>query len=279
MFFKSITIILFLAISSTCDAQDVKDLPALKIESPGQLACPTTAFAKLSVDCWIGQRVMFIPRKPEHSYEYYDQLHDINGKRKVAVSLASGKIGKISNIEDHKPRNGLFLITITMEDTGENYYDFGLMDYKDTYHLNNMAFIKDIYDAKKLYVGRKFWKTGVDWSEITDITVSDDQFATARFFYKTASGAGTVDISLSDTNRLSPMTHQFNDYFAEIDPETERKGQELAAEKELMKQMKAIRDKYKKYKWSKKIWNSIETGKVSGQDLGPDTIEADLQTT
>lgn len=262
MLFKSITIILFLAISITCEALDSKVLPYLKIASPGQIACPTTPFAKLSVDCWIGQRVIFIPRKSEHSYEYYDQSRDINGKKKVAVSLASGKVGKISNIEDNRPRKGLFLITITMEDTGDNYYADGLLDYKDSYHLNNMAFIKDVDDAKKLYVGKKFWKTGDGWAEITDITVSDDQLATARFFYKTASGAETVDISLSDTNLLSPMTHQFKAHFAETDPETERKSQKLAAEKELKKQIKAIRDKYKKFKWSKKIWNSIETGKV-----------------
>lgn len=262
MLFKSIAIILFLAMSSICDAQDVKVLPDLKIASPGQIACSSTPFAKLSVDCWIGQRVIFIPRKPEHSYEYYDQSQDINGKRKVAVSLASGKVGKITNIEDNRPRKGLFLITITMEDTGDNYYADGLLDYKDSYHLNNMAFIKDIDDARKLYVGRKFWKTGDDWAEITDITVSDDQLATARFFYKTVTGAGTVDISLSDTNLLSPMTHAFNTCFAETDPETELKSQELAAEKELKMQMKALREKYKKYKWSKKVWNSIETEKV-----------------
>jgi hypothetical protein len=260
--FKPIAIILFLSISSICGAQDIKDLPNLKVVSPGQVACPTTPFAKLSVDCWIGQRVIFIPRKPEHSYEYYDQSHDINGKRKVAVSLASGKVGKITNIEDNRPRKGLFLITITMEDTGDNYYADGLLDYKDSFHLNNMAFIKDIEDARKLYIGRKFWKIGDNWAEITDITVSDDQLATARFFYKTATGEGTVDISLGDTNLLSPMTHPFKAFFAETDPETERKSQELAAEKELKKQMKTLRDKYKKYKWSKKVWDSIETGKV-----------------
>lgn len=256
--FKSIAIILFLAISSISNAQDdIKVLPDLKIVSPGQTACPSTPFEKLSVDCWIGQRVVFIPRKPEHSYEYYDQSHDINGKRKVAVSLASGKVGIITNIEDNRPRKGLFLITITMEDTGDIYYADGLLDYKDTFHLNNMAFIKDIDDAKKLYIGRKFWKNGEDWAEITNITISDDQLAPARFSYKTASGAGTVDIAL-----CGPMTHSFNTHFAETDPETEQKNRELAAEKELKKQLKALRDKYKKYKWSKKAWNSIETGKV-----------------
>lgn len=262
MLFKSITIILFLAISITCNAQDSKVLPDLKIELPGQTACPSTPFAKLSVDCWIGQRVIFIPRKSEHSYEYYDQSYDINGKKKVAVSLASGKVGKITNIEDNRPRKGLFLITITMEDTGDNYYADGLLDYKGSYHLNNMAFLKDIDDAKKFYVGKKFWKKDDGWAEITDITVSDDQLATARFFYKTVSNAGTVDISLSDTNLLSSMAHQFKAYFAETDPETERKNQELAEANELKKQMRALKDKYKKYKWPKKIWNSIETGKV-----------------
>lgn len=256
--FKSIAIVLFLAISSICNAQDdIKVLPDLKVVSPGQIACPSTPFAKLSVDCWIGQRVAFIPRKPEHSYEYYDQSYDINGKRKVAVSLASGKVGKITNIEDNRPRKGLFLITITMEDTGDNYYAHGLLDYKDSFYLNNMAFIKDIDDAKKLYVGRKFWKKGEDWAEITNITISDDQFAPARFSYKTSSGAGTVDIGL-----CAPMTHAFNTYFAETDPESERKSQELAAEKESKKQMKALRENYKKYKWSKKVWNSIETENV-----------------
>ncbi len=272
MFFKSIVIILFLAISVTCDAQ--KDISQfLKIESPGQIACPSTPFEKLSVDCWVGQRVIFIPRKPDHSYEYYDQSHDINGKRKVAVSLASGKVGKITNIEDNRPRKGLFLITIVMEDTRDNYYADGLLDYKDFFQLNNMAFVKDIDDAKKLYVGRKFWRIGEDWADITDITVSDDQFATARFFYKSATGVGTVDISLSDTNQLSHMAHPFKTYFAETDPETERKSQELAAEKELKKQKKALRDKYKKYKWAKKVWNSIETGKVF---IGMSKVQATL---
>jgi len=53
----------------------------------------------------------------------------------------------------------------------------------------------------------------------------------------------------------------------------DRKNQELAAEKEIKMQKEYIRNRYKKYKWSKKIWNSIETGKVF---IGMTNLQATL---
>jgi hypothetical protein len=200
--------------------------------------CSNASRAELSIDCWIGQRVLFLPmsKSLQHfGYQSYFRLGDDN-MRGLPYEELVGKIGKITS-KQAKAIGG-FNFVITLEGV-----DKKVVGYVVSEQLDDIVFLKDLDDARKKLIGKPLWlwngnlntidETGsvfgsVELPRFTKVTVIDVVAGTydhtpVRLILKSADGKiGYDDVAWSKTN-VDPILQEssnFDSDFFSVDPHT-----------------------------------------------------------
>lgn len=246
-------------------------------EKPAEpIKCSNEPFAYLPVDCWKGQKIMFMPIREETQFYGYQSIASTPKESKsIKYKEAVGRIGTITNIEEGSPYKDFYLVEITMQDNDQKYYHSNLKKYKDHDYMADIIFLKDIDDARKKYLGMKAWiKYTSKAVTITDIVSSDRNWAPIRFVVKDDAGKEEAfDLKIGKTNESGFGAGGVDDVFAFIDPKITEAKEAAARAAEEAAERKALKEKYKKHKWSKKVWDSIFSHKVF---IGMSKLQATL---
>jgi len=219
------------------------------VESP--VVCSKEPFSKLPLECWHGEKIIFKPYNKssrwiiEH-YGYQVVNKSPTGYDHPSYKEAVGRIGTIAIIKN-EPYKKSYTVEITMDDNGQKYYKTGLLEHKDSAKLRDIVFIKDIDEAKKIYINKKHWIDDNTQITIQNVVVSDQLGSTVKMIGSDSTNSEKeVDVDISSCKYKC---------LANENPKIAR----AAAEKS---EQDALKQKYKKYKWSNKVWKAIFNGKV-----------------
>jgi hypothetical protein len=193
--------------------------------------------------------------------------------------VLAGQIGTIVSVqESEKSDHNTFNIAITLDESGQTYYGRHLSHVRPW--IDGVAFLREIDDARRLFVGKTLWLKDGHSVTVTDIVVADGRYETARFFVKAADGGEqTYDVYLgmSNPDHAIEKCKFFKEEFYEKDPavvaaEAEAKRQEALKAAEA-KRREALKAEYKKFGWSQKTWDAIFNNRVL---VGMNKLQATL---
>ena len=217
------------------------------------------SFTFIPFQCWIGERVIFLPKsKALQTYGYQMFSSGSWPNNKVSYQDVVGKIGTIQKIE----KKGYSTEITVKTNDGSTYYSrlLNVSEKKGEASIDGIAFLRDIDDARKLYLNKTLWLSnrqivsydsendsfiGKDVKKYSPVKVVDIvagwyESNPVRFIIQNEFGIkGFVDVNMSGTNVAAILrnSNRFEELFFEQDP----------------RQL---------YPWNKEIWSSIESSQV-----------------
>lgn len=249
----------FVSLASNAIAQDVTtqtNNPYIKsskeevlVENPA--VCSKEPFSKQPLECWHGEKIIFKPYDErsksiiEH-YGYQVVTRSPTGHDHPTYKEAVGRIGTISIIKN-QPYKKYYTVEITMDDNGQKYYKTGLLEYKDSAELKDIVFIKYIDEARKTYINKKLWDDFNTKITIKNVVVSDQLGKSVKLIgLDSENNEKEVDVDILSCKYKCLYTEDLK----------------IVRAASVKKEQDSLKHKYKKYKWSNKVWKAIFNGKV-----------------
>jgi hypothetical protein len=211
------------------------------------------SFPYRSINEWVGERFIFLPVSKKLQEYGYQGIDGGDGRyNHPSYKSYVGRIMKVTSVEKEYP---LYRVTFQMEDSKET---LRATAYSET--VDGIAPLADIDSARAKWLGRTLWYKGnqlVSYDEnkdsfehvdlkkfsplkVVDVVAGWYSNSPVRLILQDAKGnEGYEDLNVSNTNVpdiLQPH-NKFEDKFFETDPR-------------------------QTYKWSPKVWQAIEDGKV-----------------
>lgn len=209
-----------------------------------------------SIQDLVGEKILFLPQISGTSSKEYWSIYvgifsdSVSERKHASYAQLAGKTALVTKIvEGHFPKivfqleNGDLYSAFASKDSIEEIAPLNDLDYAQKKFIGTTLWIKknslSIFDAKNNKYGAITIKKYIP-VKVMDIAAGMTNNAPIRFILQTNSGEiGFTDIDLSGTN-VSPIYKdhdRFDKYFFTTDPR-------------------------KTYKWSQKVWSSIESEKV-----------------
>lgn len=223
--------------------------------TPEKKSEPTTPepapalFPYLPISSWTGKRFIFLPKpKGSESGTYEDFSRSVTHKKYA---------GRVARVVNANASGASAFIEFEMEDDGERLRVFTVANKES---VKGMAFLDDIENARKQWVGKTLWSKILMISsydeqsgaitmtmvkkfgplKVVDVVPGWDEEKPVRFKLETPNGKqGFVDVNLSGTNVQKEVRQmsRFEDNLIAEDPRV-------------------------KYKWKADVWAAIEKGHV-----------------
>jgi hypothetical protein len=205
--------------------------------------------SKRSIESWVGERFIFLPRPRNLEYLGYKLREDRGMSDRLSYAKYAGRIARVIAVT----KDGIhWNIELSMEDTGEK------LKARVFDHILDIAPLADIDYARAKWLGKTVWYKGgmiqkckenlgsrefIRFKRFSPVKVgaiasSDLSTTPLRFFLETTSGEeGCIDLALTGTNNpryfSATFRSKFEDFFLTEDPRA-------------------------KYPWPDRIWCAIE---------------------
>ncbi|HTT97327.1 MAG TPA: hypothetical protein VMF58_04715 [Rhizomicrobium sp.] len=254
---------------------------AAPVQSAPEGACDFQYPSKIPVRCWTGQKFIALPAPTElrvYGYQTFDGGSGEYGH--PTYEELAGKVLTAVSVRWHDDRFQLlsgWVVTFKSDDTGRTYTVKPVLlpnENRDEASVREIALLRDLEEARKQYVGQKYWilisklpRVGTDvtgddyvrYRRISVVTISDvlageDSSRPVRLVLKNDAGEeGYMDIAGSPTNMSSSLyatmaKHLIDRELSSIDP-------------------------HLLHKWPARIWSAIEQSTVL---IGMTTEQAEM---
>ena len=207
--------------------------------APTSTGCPTADRAKLPLDCWVGQKIIFLPQSQtlqQYGYLSFRKTQESYPRAPFAYEELAGKTGTVTRIFANSI--GTPQIEVKMDGSGVIAYGEAISN-----NVDGIGFIRDIESARAALIGKPLWlrrtglgtvdATGGNFGEVktgrlakvtvTNVVAGTYGDSSVRIIAKSQDGrTGYVDVAWSATN-VSPIladVMSFERSFFAVNPRT-----------------------------------------------------------